>query len=45
MTVSPNFSSTLRMGPDSMNRGEFGFTGSKSIEFNRIVDPKKMDNH
>ena len=46
MTVSPpNFNSTLRMGPESMHKGEFGFVGSKSIEFNRIADPKRMDNH
>ena len=45
MAVSPNFSSTLRMGPESMHKGEFGFSGSKSIEFNRIADPKRMDNH
>ena len=45
MTVSPNFSSTLRMGPDSMHKGEFGFSGSKSIEFNRIADLKNIENH
>ena len=44
MAVSPNFSNTLRMGPES-HKGEFGFVGSKSIEFNRIADPKRMDNH
>ena len=45
MALSPNFSSTLRMGPESTYKGEYGFVGSKSIEFNRIADLKKIDNH
>ena len=45
MAVSPNFSSTMRMGPESNQRGEYGFVGSKSIEFNRFADSKKTDNH
>ena len=45
MALSPNFSSTLRMGPESTHKGEYGFVGSKSIEFNRIADLKKIENH